>query len=293
MSKRLTNKEFIILANKKHNHKFEYSLVNYLNSQTKVDIICSLHGVFSQIPAAHLSGQGCPKCNGKRKSTQDIIEDFKKVHNDNYDYSLVTYKGSSKKVDIICSVHGMFKQTPNDHLGGHGCSKCGKSERLTRDIFINRAEIIHNNKFDYSLVKYKNVHEKVKIICPIHGIFEQIPKVHLEGFGCKNCNESRGEKEIANILKNKNITFLRQYSFIDCRCKLPLPFDFYLPKFNICIEFQGIQHYQPIELFGGEKTFMECKIRDQIKENYCKEKDITLITIKYTDDIKNILEGRF
>lgn len=293
MSKKLTTIEFIKRANKTHRNKFDYSLAEYSNSKTKINIICSIHGVFSQVAAMHISGQGCPRCDGKGKTTEDIVQEFVDTHGEKYDYSKVIYQGSSIKVKIICSKHGIFEQTSNDHLRGHGCNTCGKSERLTTDIFINKAELIHDYKFDYSLVDYKNTNTKVKIICPVHGEFEQIAKVHLNGFGCKNCNESRGEKTINTFLENNNIKTLRQYVFKDCRHKLPLPFDFYLPDLNICIEFQGIQHYQAVEMFGGAQGFIGCQIRDKIKQEYCLKNNINLFFIKYNDEIEKILNNYF
>jgi len=292
MSKKLTTKEFIKKAECAHNYKYDYSLLNYINSKTKINIICLTHGIFNQVAASHLHGQGCPKCNGKNKTTKDIITEFKKIHKNKYNYLFVEYKGAYNKVKILCPIHGFFEQSPNGHLDGHGCSKCGKSENITTKIFIKRSEIIHNYKFDYSLSYYKNINTKVKIICPIHGIFEQVPKLHMRGFGCKNCNESKGEKTIDIILKKVGIKSIRQHSFKDCRNKLPLPYDFYLPELNTCIEFQGIQHYESVKLFGGEPALIECKIRDDIKEKYCNKNNINLIKIKHDDNIEKILKEK-
>lgn len=290
MSKKLTNEEFIKKSEYIHNYKFDYSLLNYINSKTKISVICLEHGIFNQVAAMHLQGQGCPKCNGKNKTTEDIINGFKKRHGDKYDYQLVKYKGIYENVKISCLIHGIFEQTPNSHLDGHGCPKCGKSEKITTTTFIEKSEIIHNYKFDYSLSDYKNINTKIKIICPTHGIFEQIPKVHMRGFGCKNCNESKGEKIIDIFLKKLNIKSIRQFNFKECRNKLPLPYDFYLPELNTCIEFQGIQHYEPVKIFGGEPAFIECKLRDCIKKNYCNNNNINLIIIKYDDDIEEVLK---
>lgn len=292
MSKKLTTLEFTEKAGQVHSYKYDYSLVRYINSKIKISIKCLNHGVFNQVAAAHMSGQGCPKCNGKSKTNEDVIKGFKVIHGDKYNYSLVNYKGTYDKVKIFCLVHGLFKQAPGDHLMGHGCPKCSKNKKLTIKEFIKRAEIIHYNKFNYSLSEYKNTHKKIKIICPIHGIFEQIPKVHLQGFGCKNCNESKGEKTIDDFLKKIKIKSIRQYSFIDCRNKLPLPYDFYLPELNTCIEFQGIQHYKPVKLFGGESAFIECILRDKIKQNYCDNNNINLIKIRYDEDIEKILREK-
>ena len=288
-NKKLTTEEFIKKAKVVHENKYDYNLTQYIKSSGKLKIFCPEHGVFKQVAAMHLQGQGCPKCNGKNKTTEDFIVDCIKIHGNTYDYSLVNYNGIYKKVKIICPIHGVFEQSPNDHLDGHECCKCKGCAKLTTKEFIERARIIHDNKFDYSLVEYKNYITKVKIICPEHGIFEQIPKTHLKGFGCKNCYESKGEKKVQNFLNKIKIKSLRQYSFKDCRDKLPLPFDFYLPNLNICVEYQGIQHFKPVKLFGGENALKDLNKRDNIKANYCNNKNIKLIIVNYYDSIEDVL----
>jgi hypothetical protein len=94
--------------------------------------------------------------------------------------------------------------------------------------FVNKANITHKNKYDYSLVDCKNVSGRVKIICPIHGEFNQIVNNHLRGAGCPSCNESKGEKNIKEFLIKHEINYEPQKKFIDCKYKEPLPFDFYL-----------------------------------------------------------------
>jgi len=128
----------------------------------------------------------------KRKSTEQFIIDAYCKHGDRYNYSLVDYKNNRTKVKIICPIHGVFEQLSGNHLKGYGCLKCsnsliGKSNTLNIKQFIEKAKAIHGDKYDYSLVEYKNARTKVKIICPIHGVFEQIPNDHLNGRGCKKC----------------------------------------------------------------------------------------------------------
>lgn len=286
--------EFIKKAQKIHNHKYDYSLVEYINCDTKVKIICPIHGEFEQIPYSHLKGFNCLECgrkisNGKhRLSNKDFINKAKLKHGDKYDYSLVEYITKKTKVTIICPIHGEFDQTPDKHLNGQGCYRCSKV-RDTHDFIIKAAQI-HNNLFDYSKVNYVNAHSKVTIICPIHGEFEQNPHNHLRGTSCPICKESKGEKIIRHILDKHEIKFISQHSFHDCKYKNPLEFDFYLPDYNICIEYNGLQHYQSVEFFGGEKEFILSQKRDKIKIKYCDDNNIPLIIIKYTDNIKNVLK---
>jgi len=125
---------------------------------------------------------------------QVIIERAINIHNNKYDYSLVEYVGFDNKVKIICPTHGVFEQSPNKHIGkSHRCCpKCNGGARKTTEYFIEQSIKVHNNKYDYSMVKYVNSNTNVKIICKNHGIFEQRPNHHLNGSCCPSCNESRG-----------------------------------------------------------------------------------------------------
>ena len=182
------SRTFIEKSKLKHNGIFDYSLVDYVNSQTKVKIICKEHGVFYQTPNNHLSGQKCPFCRVNRKSnTIEFIEKSKLKHNGIFDYSLVDYVNDKNKVSIICKEHGEFNQSPNNHLKGQGCPKCDKSFKLNISDFIKKSNLKHGNKYDYSLVKYINNITTVSIICNLHGIFNQVARNHLIGYGCKIC----------------------------------------------------------------------------------------------------------
>jgi hypothetical protein len=123
--------------------------------------------------------------------TKKFIEKSIKIHGDKYDYFLVNYKNNKTKVKIICPIHGVFEQTPNKHLSKHGCSKCNKKYKPTTKEFIEKSIKIHGDKYDYSLVNYKNNKTKVKIICPIHGVFEQTPSNHINmGQKCPKCSKN-------------------------------------------------------------------------------------------------------
>ena len=194
----LTTAIFIKRANEIHNRFYDYSLVNYVNAKTKVIIKCPIHGEFLQRPDSHLDGKGCLQClnreinaNFNKKTTEQFIEEAKLIHGDKYNYSLVNYKNNRTKIIIICSIHGKFLQTPNAHLKGCGCQVCNKSKQgrkpKTTDQFIKEATKVHNNKYNYALVKYKNSQTKIRIICFAHGEFLQTPNAHLSGRGCPNC----------------------------------------------------------------------------------------------------------
>jgi len=281
---------FIENANKLHNNFYDYSLVDYMGSKKKVKIICPKHGEFLQTPNSHLRGQGCLKCYNEKRGKlfllllDDLILRLNIIHDNFYDYSLVEYKGNKSKIKIICPIHGIFKQTPNGHLCGQGCPKCRGLNKTTEE-YIKEVNIIHNNFYDYSLVNYKNVKTKITIICPKHGKFRQLAGNHLQGQNCPYCKQSKNERKIMNYLRNKNIFTLQEHRFLDCKYKYTLRFDFYLPEHNICIEFDGEQHFISKEFFGGDEKLKYLQNNDRIKNEYCKNNDINLIRIRYDENI--------
>lgn len=287
INKKYTTGEFIAKAKTVHGEFYDYSLVNYVNSKTKVVIICSLHKKFEQLPANHLRGYGCAKCYGFNRTTDDFIRDANIIHKNKYDYSQTKYISNKKNITIICPTHGIFIQRASNHLLGQGCSRCAMKHSPTTKEFIENAIKIHGSKYDYSMVEYVNNRKKVKIICPNHGMFEQAPTSHLHGYGCILCCESKGEKAIRMYLDANNIMYEKEKRFGGCRNKTMLPFDFYLSKNNLLIEFDGKQHQVSNDFFGGETGLVSRKINDRIKNKFAKKQNILLIRIKY-DEIKNI-----
>ena len=287
----LTFKEQLPKFNKIHNNKYTYDESTYVNTTTKMRIICPVHGEFWQLPEIHKRGSGCPQCAiFKPKRTKDInelITEFNIIHNNKYKYDLTTYINTATKMRIICPKHGEFWQTPNNHKNNHGCKLCAIEERAKNHTmkfndFIKYSNKIHNNKYIYKKSSYKNATSKVSIICPIHGEFSQLAINHYGGQGCPKCNRSQGELKIINTLHKYNIKFIEEKKFKDCRYKKCLPFDFYLPELNVCIEYDGVQHYEFLEYFY--KTIEEFYLRqllDKIKNNYCFVKKIKLIRIPY------------
>ena len=281
--------DFIEKAKKVHCDKYDYSLVEYSSSISKINIICPKHGLFSQRANNHLSGNGCKKCNLKipinpKITTENFIEKAKKVHGDKYDYSLVNYINSYTKVKIKCSNH-IFEQRPDHHLNGFGCVFCSSTHKKNTEYFIKKASEIHNGLYDYSLVDYKNNASKVKIICSKHGVFETKAANHIGSKrGCPHCRTSKNEILISELLSKNNINFYQQKKFDKCKYKYKLLFDFYLPDYNICIEYDGKQHYE--DIYNSEKEFKNVQIRDEIKNKFCKENRIELIRIKYDENVE-------
>lgn len=185
-----TTSETIADFRRVHGDRYDYSRVEYVKSKTKVTIGCDIHGDFKQTPASHRSGNGCPKCGGGvKRTTQEAIADFQKVHGDRYDYSRVKYAGNNAKVTIICYIHGDFDQLPSHHKRGSGCPGCVGNKKKTATGVIADFRGVHGDRYDYSKVEYVNNSTKVTIGCEIHGGFEQTPANHQTGVGCPNCAE--------------------------------------------------------------------------------------------------------
>ena len=211
-----TNNKFIEDSIKLHGNKYDYSKVIYGNCDKKVCIICPKHGEFMITPTHHLSGEGCKKCGiesrsiKNKKDVNNFISKVNTIHDNKYDYSNSTYTGINNEIEIICKTHGSFKQIALNHLHGEGCPICGKLNSIknrtkTLKEFIEQANIVHNNKYDYSKSIYNGNDSKLIITCPIHGDFEQQPNNHLQGQGCKKCfkDKSNIENEIFNFIKLK------------------------------------------------------------------------------------------
>ena len=286
-----TNRTFIEKANKRHNNIFDYSLVIYKNSTTKVKIICKEHGVFYQSPNNHLSGQKCPYCNGNAKlNTEKFIEKSLIKHNNRYDYSLVYYKNNKTKIKIICKEHGQFEQTPNKHLTGQGCPMCDYSVKLNNTDFIKRCTKIHNNIYDYSLTDYKNHKTKVKIICKEHGIFTQAARNHLVGHGCKTCagNKTLTTDEFikkSNIVHNfrydySNTIYIRSLSKVKIVCREHGEFEQTPNKHlngrgcQICGLKYGLKENKWLDDIGIKKSDRQVRIGNYIVDGIDRENNI-------------------
>lgn len=296
---RLTTDEFISKCKKLYGDRFSYDKINYVNADTKVIVTCRVHGDFSTRPADFLRGHHCPKCKGdkisninklsKRYSKEEFIEKSKLLYNELFDYSDVIYVNSRTKILIhsnLCNEDLLI--TPSRFLQGDFQKKylgisSKQSKSLTSEIFIQRAKLIHGDRYDYSKVNYKNLNTKVEIICPKHGAFWQTPVNHLYNFqGCPRCMQSRGESIIENVLIDKKISYIRQFPLKINGKEYKIDFIWKHNDKTIFIEYNGIQHYSPVDIFGGEEAFNKQIERDGIIRSYCKENGITLLEFPYT-----------
>lgn len=225
-------------------------------------------------------------------TTEKFIERSKIIHNNEYDYSQTIYKNASTKVDILCQQHGIFKQLPFAHLSGQGCPYCA-GKNITTEDFIKKAKLIHDEKYDYSKVNYVNNNTKVSIICAKHGEFLQSPSKHLIGQGCPKCNSSHLENDMREFLTLNDINFIEQYNFNGLLKRQTV--DFYLPDYNIAIECQGIQHFEPTyskkNFEKSHKEFNKILKRDYKKYNKLIQLNLTVIYFIYKNIKKYIVNN--
>ena len=296
-------KAFIAAARKKHKTKYDYSNVIYEKNNRKVTIICAKHGAFEQTPQSHLMGNGCYECGltkqvkARTTTRKTFIAQAKKVHGDNYDYERVVYKSTHSKVDILCSTHGLFPQTPASHLSGAGCADCAGVKLLTTEEFIARSREVHGNLYGYKTVEYINESKNVQINCSIHGTFPQRPHIHMRGAGCPRCF-NKGEGKLAVSL-NKRAVVHRQFKISNRY------YDFLLPEYDLILERDGEQHYPAVwsrkssNIFNKRGTLKDQKNNDSYKVKLAKKHGYRIARIPYwlnrreiEIELDNILAGK-
>lgn len=270
----------------------------YVNSKTKIIHRCKIDGYEWRVaPVCILRGQGCPRCAGNERYGHE--EYVKRVSIINPNIEVVgTYINNATPILHRCRLDGNeWIVKPNSILQGHGCPICGlissgNMKRKTHLRYVQEVEKINPN---IEVVgRYIDCVTNILHRCKIDG-YEWMAKPNniLNGKGCPKCNASNGEETVSIWLDKNRIEYESQKQFKDCKDKKPLPFDFYLIDYNCCIEYQGIQHYKPVEYFGGEESLEYTQRHDKIKADYCKNNGITLITISYLEDINEKLDSLF
>jgi hypothetical protein len=283
---------FIEKSKEIHNNKFDYSLVKYIGNNKKVEIICPIHGVFLQTPQHHLKG-GCNQCSFYNRflTKDEFIEKSNSVHGLKYDYSLVNYVNNRTKVAIKCENGHIFEQLPFSHMQGKGCETCyyDKLRIKNKEEFIEKCKSLYDDTYCYDNINYFNNDTKLDLYCNIHKCTSsRTPFQIIRGQTCNMCTTvSKGEEKIKNILVEKKINFQTQKIFKECRNIYPLRFDFYLLDYDLCIEYNGIQHYESLEFFGGDEKLRYTQNNDTIKSNYCKDNNIKLEIIRFDENIED------
>jgi len=238
----LSKEEVLSRSIEIHGDKYDYNQMEYVNTKTKIMIVCPKHGKFRQSPTNHVLGQGCPKCGIETAKshcsvdTETFIRRSRKTHGDKYDYSKSEYADTKTKIIIICPEHGEFKQLPKNHVNGQGCASCAiDKSRVGLEEFKDRASETHLNRYDYSASKFTNTNEKIGIICPEHGIFKQTVASHLhQCCGCPTCNISNIHLAVIDMIPDGI-----QHTTNDRSVLNGLEIDSYFPEHKFGIEIHG------------------------------------------------------
>lgn len=277
----------------------EYTVLSkYINNKTKVLIkhnICNHE--YEVTPSNLLRGKRCPKCYGTpQKTTNQFIEEVYNLVGDEY-IVIGEYITAETKIDILHKKCGhQFSMVPRNFLSGQRCPRCAGNKKKTHEEFLK--EVYDLVKDEYIVMEsYKNTNSKIKMMHrSCNTIFEVTPKHFLKGQRCPRCSCSKGEQKIIELLEKYNINYIHQFSYDDCIYKQKLKFDFAIfdnenENLKFLCEFDGEQHFRPVDYFGGKEGFYESKKRDNIKNKYVLDNNISLIRIPYWkyDNIHKIL----
>ncbi|OJG37648.1 hypothetical protein RV01_GL001256 [Enterococcus dispar] len=284
-------------------------LTPYKGAREKIKVRHKICGCeYLQTASEAKQGKGCRKCSiekfiGNRlKSEKRFIQDFERVSNSEYQL-LSKYVNDGEYINVKHKDCGLeYSVVAGAFLNGRRCPKCGiinrankqrrtheQFEKLVLELGINEYAVLENYKNSQIPIKLKHL--------SCGHIYSVRPNDFLRGKRCPKCNQSHGETKIYQLLSNYNIKFTTQYRFSNCKAKRSLPFDFAILDANetvvAVIEYQGIQHYQANDFFGGEVAFKKRREHDAIKENYCKANNIRFVEIPYSMTDKEIEKAIF
>lgn len=282
----------------------EYTSVN-----KKIKCKCMIDGFeWAPVVSSLLNGSGCPKCRDVKLRNERIMSDdsFKEKVTKKYPYIRTTspYNGAHNKMGFEClRCKNKWEMIPSDLFHSKiGCPKCSMknlSERMTKSPDQFKNEVVSNNKNIELLENYVGSHTPILVRCKIHGIEWRADPDSLRygHHGCPKCSKNRTENNLCDLLESWGYRVVRQKRFSDCKDKHTLPFDAYLPEYNICIEYDGEQHYMKEKFKWRDKTgcneshFETIQLHDFIKTKYCLENKIPLIRIPYweADDMESFL----
>ena len=295
--KRLTTEE--VKGRIKDSTGNEYFLLgNYVNAKTKMLVKHNLcKNEYKVRWNSFQQGARCPKCSGLKKlNNEEIDKQIFELTKDEY-VRIGDYVNNATKMLVKHSLcENTYKVRWNSFQKGSRCPKCSGKEKLNNDEIDKK--IFNLVGLEYVRVsKYRGTHTKMLVR---HNLCKNEYKVtwgnFKQGKRCPKCNESKGEKTISDILNSLNIKYTSQKRFPECKHKNTLPFDFYIhnKKSKLLIEFDGRQHFESIEYFGGDNGLKDTQLRDKIKNDFAKEKDIPLLRIPYTeqDNIESILTNK-
>lgn len=263
----------------------------YVGADTKIKHRCKVCGhEWDARPADILRRHGCPKCSykAKTKTQEQYISELATV-NPNI-VVIDKYINSYTKIKHLClKCEHEWMVNPHSLLHGNHCPQCS-TRRKSHEQYV--AELLINNPNIKVVGEYINANTNILHQCIVCGHkWMARPNHVLHGLGCPSCQETSGEQQVKNWLIANDIKYEYQKRFTDCKNERILPFDFYLPDYNCCIEYDGKQHFEEVCLWGGKEYLLQRQNNDQIKNDYCKKNDMYLIRIRYDEDVCEILNN--
>lgn len=263
----------------------------YIGIDEKLDIKCPDGHVFNITFHNFLHNHSrCPICKGGVVFSYEYVKEY--IESKGSKLLSSTYTNANTKLEIECINGHIHHQTFSAFQRGTGCCYCDNSSRKLTYEFVKE----YIESFGYKLLSdtYINTNSHLLVMCNKGHTYKVSFHNFKAGYRCPVCNGSKGEDMVGKVLKTMNLEHFAQYRFKDCRHKNTLPFDFYIPSLNACIEYDGQQHFEPVEYFGGMKSFKDTQLRDEIKNAYCRDKSIQLIRIPYFEfeNIEDILKEK-
>lgn len=290
MGKKRTREKLTLELLKKERPDLEI-LGKYINNYTKIKVKCSCGFVYEATPTSLRDHHKCKKCAGRYQYTKEELQEIRP------DLEIIGIL-PNKKIQYRCPICKEITQTSQLWLIGKKRSECcykcrgqriAKGRTKTKEYLQSKCpdiEILGDYIDNATPIKYK---------CKCGTIHYARPNNLISGNRCWHCRESKGEGLIKQYLDSHSIPYIMGYKYIDCKDKRPLPFDFYLPTYNMCIEYDGEQHFKSSSLWDRNGDLNLRKLHDSIKNKYCKEHNIKLLRISYNqiDEIDEILDKIF
>ena len=264
----------------------------YDGAKTKIKHYCKIHNRYwDASPNDILRGMGCPTCaieKSRHKRTKSLDEYLSDLHKVNKNIAVIgEYVNRNTHILHRCLIDDYeWYATPINILSGKGCPYCANNIKRTDEEYSNYIKGINPNIM--VIGKYKNANIPILHKCMVDGYEWYVAPssiISKNKIGCPKCNGTAGEQQIQRWLDNKGIKYEVQKKFDNLYDKQKLRFDFFLPDYNIAIEYDGKQHFEPIDHFGGVAAFRKLQAHDQRKADYCKQHKIGLLRIPYNKDI--------
>jgi hypothetical protein len=293
MSKKLNILDIRKRCHKIHSNKYRIPNQNYIDIFARITVICKTHGEFDISTKNLLSGHGCSKCAGVEKSSiVELRKKCNKIHGDKFIIPNQEYINAKTDIKVICKKHidNDWFISPTRLLKRKGCPICTKKHKLDLIDVRIKCENAHKGKgYTIKNQNYVDNNTNILVTCPKHGDWPAKPQNLFNGCGCPKCNSSKAEIKIEKILKENNIKFIPQKKFENCKHIKKLPFDFYLSEYNICIEYDGEQHFKRFHFEKDDIRLEKRQKLDEIKNEYCRKNNIHLIRISYFQNINEEL----